>query len=895
MKSTIPLLIGVILLTSFVNGGVVSAQQSNSILTDNVVELRETISPQGFVHPGISCSAESLAVMRAKVIAGVSPWVDYFEGMRRTRFANLNQKPRRVEQIVNDGGIGAFAQDAHLAWAQTILYVVTGNEEYRKLPVEIIKWYGSRTAKSFFPRAFPDSHIKIGKYVYTLCSAVDILRATTPKDEQLAVTQEMVDALQKNCLYPIRKNCIESNGYFMNQHSYAIMGYLASTILGDEVEDYKQAVEWTTVNATAANQGRNGSIKEQIRMVTRNDKTGEAVEPHLQLVEMGRDQPHADGNITNLLMMAKTMEFQKTRIDPVTGTVNKAGNGVSPLHFLDDRLPKGAALYAKYNVGYGLPWVPTYSETAPGNTVTYNQISYYGRGSIGGNGIPAGYYYYKAMGFDMEQGPYRFIKVAFDALAASREQAARSGTYFDQVHNYAFDFWIGLPAPASDAAPDPEKAKRALAVQLPPLEVKRDGIPVQGQQFEFRFVDLSAHAMPGDIYPGAPDDKPLKALRDADGTGYVRMTLGKESRTLVLASRFPRGAALRVRCDSLVKLSFYRDEDFARRGRLQELYVPDTKGQWNYVVTKFEGNDLIYIQASPLSGAATIDFDRVETETSAIRPLAFEPTGDTMSLSSFVGTKISQMLTAKGGTETVTYRAANLPSGAKFDAATGAFSWTPSAKQQGDHTLYVTAIAGDTMQTLPVHIHVARDLLAVLDYVARAYDPAQRYVLAGEQAFKAALKSRDLAALKRATDGLELLTPRVPDGTLDYRKAWSFTESGSSQMADNDPLSWGGFWGRGQNITMDFGKHFKVKSQAFLFQARDGFPNRGVGAMVHGSNDGKQWTLLTETRSVNSGDMQILKVKAEEQQHSYRFLRITSANEMLEIAEFRIVGERIEK
>ena len=58
-----------------------------------------------------------------------------------------------------------------------------------------------------------------------------------------------MDALQKHCIYPIRKNSIERNTYFMNQHSYAIMGYLASTILGDEVEDYKQAVKWTTANA----------------------------------------------------------------------------------------------------------------------------------------------------------------------------------------------------------------------------------------------------------------------------------------------------------------------------------------------------------------------------------------------------------------------------------------------------------------------------------------------------------------------------------------------------------------------------------------------------------------------------------------------------------------------
>ena len=280
-----------------------------------------------------------------------------------------------------------FAHDAQLAWAQTILYVVTGNEEYRKLPVDIIKWYGSRTEESFFPKYFNDSHIKIGKYVYTLCSAVDILRATTPKDEKLAVTQEMVDALQKNCMHPIRKNSIERKDYFMNQHSYAIMGYLASTILGDEVEDYKQAVEWTTVNATTPNQGRNGSIKQQIRMVTRNDKTGEAVKPNLQLVEMGRDMPHADGNITNLLMMSKTIDFQKTKVDPVAGTVTDKADGVSPIHFLDNRLPKGAALFAKYNLGYDLPWIPTYTETDPNHPdylARFDQPSW--RGGVGGNG-----------------------------------------------------------------------------------------------------------------------------------------------------------------------------------------------------------------------------------------------------------------------------------------------------------------------------------------------------------------------------------------------------------------------------------------------------------------------------------------------------------------------------
>src|SRR2546423_13949888 len=108
------------------NATTVSAQQGDSILTNNVVELKETKSENGFVHPGISCNAETLSVMREKVIAGVSPWVDYFEGLRRTPWANVDQRPRCVEQITNDVGIARFAYDAHLLWTHTILYVVTG-------------------------------------------------------------------------------------------------------------------------------------------------------------------------------------------------------------------------------------------------------------------------------------------------------------------------------------------------------------------------------------------------------------------------------------------------------------------------------------------------------------------------------------------------------------------------------------------------------------------------------------------------------------------------------------------------------------------------------------------------------------------------------------------------
>lgn len=887
------------------------AEPDQTILTKNVVELREKVSPQGFVHPGISCNAETLAVMREKVINGVSPWVDYFEGMRRTRFANLKHRPRFVQKITNDGGIGAFSQDAHLAWAHTILYVVTGNEEYRKTPVEIIRWYGSRTEESFFPKYFNDSHIKIGKYVYTLCSAVDILRATTPKDEKLAVTQEMVDALQKNCIYPIRKNSIERNDYFMNQHSYAIMGYLASTILGDEVEDYKQAVEWTTVNATTPNWGRSGSIKHQIRMVTRNDKTGEAVEPNLQVAEMGRDQPHAGGNIDNLLMMTKTIDFQKTKVDPVTGTVTAKADGVSPNRFLDNRLANGAALFAKYNLGYALRWIPTYSETDPNHPdylAKYELISQ--RGWIGGNGTAAGYHYYKALDFDMESGPYRYIKVAFDTTAVGREHGARSGGYFDQIHNYAFDFWIGLPASASDAKPDPEKAKRALAVVLPPLEVIRDGVPVKGKQFEYSFVDLSANAMPGDIYPGSTKDIPLKVQADADGTRYVRMALDKNPRSMMLLAGFPSGSGLRVRSDRGVNLNFYWNDDYAKRYLLQTIHLPTTGGEWKYVTTDFGNGGPLYIEATPMDGAASVDFDRIDSEADKVLPLTFDVAEDSKSFPTYAGAKIEKDYTAtysdkkpdgkssvESKTENIEYTARNLPAGAALDGTSGKFTWTPSVNQTGDHTLYISAQTPVSLRTIRVDIYVAKDLQAALDYVARVYDPQETYESDTVRAFKAALETKDLAAVRKAADQLALLNPKLADGSLDYRKTLSSDKHGISKMADDDPLNWGGLWGFDKNVTMDFGNGFKVKADAFRIQPRNGFPIRVAESVVYGSNDRKHWTLLTENKAKASADLQTLTVKKEERNKAYRYLRFFMPAKpfpIFEIAELRIVGERIE-
>jgi hypothetical protein len=145
---------------------------------------------------------------------------------------------------------------------------------------------------------------------------------------------------------------------------------------------------------------------------------------------------------------------------------------------------------------------------------------------------------------------------------------------------------------------------------------------------------------------------------------------------------------------------------------------------------------------------------------------------------------------------------------------------------------------------------------------------------------------------------LELLNPRLPDGTLDYRKIASTRKDyGLIKMADGDRLSYGGLWGYDKNFTLDFGAPFKVKSEAFRIQARNGFPIRVSEAVVYGSNDRKHWTLLTENKAKSVAEMQTLTVKKEEQAKAYRYLRFfmpAKPYPIFEIGELRIVGDRIE-
>ncbi|MCD8049140.1 MAG: hypothetical protein LUG52_05985 [Clostridia bacterium] len=403
-----------------------------------------------FVHPGIGCTEETLEIMREMVKKGAEPWESYYSGLLKTEYAKLDFAPKLIERIENDADIARFRADCEAAWTHMVIYYAEKDEEYLKLPERIFDWYGER--EDFFPKYFTDCHIKLGKYVYTMCAAADMARGKVGGD--------FIEKLAENALKPIVEGALHCNGYFMNQHTYAIIGALAYSVLTENFELYAEIAEWTLVNKNAENHGRNGALTGVVREVSKNALTGEAVEPIIELVEMGRDQDHAEGNLNNLLMMIRTMEMQKTRFDE-RGEV--AEGGERPICFADNRLLKGFEAYAKYNLGFETPWVPTEAESV-GVKVIYDAPSSQGEGNFSLNGFAAGYYAYKALGCD--ENEMKYTALAYDTLYPYFYETAMSGNFITALHNYAFDFWIGLHSLAEDKKERSKKAREMKDVSF---------------------------------------------------------------------------------------------------------------------------------------------------------------------------------------------------------------------------------------------------------------------------------------------------------------------------------------------------------------------------------------------------------------------------------------------
>lgn len=310
---------------------------------DFTPQLMEQRSAQGFVHPGILLSATDMNHIRQMVREGREPWATAFDRFRTATkalktYQILNRKADGTPKFpVMSEGYGQYdaRRDADAAYAQSILWYITGDTDYRDKVLEILRlWYTSVKHPS-------TDILTAGMAMQKFCFAAEIMRYATGS----GWTEADIKGFSRFLRVMLPSN--DRPTAFMNQGSIGTMGYMASGVFLDDKEIYGNAIDRTTVGSQSAQPVRDYSIKRQIKEVTDSVTKKKGV----ILVEMGRDQAHAQGDIGALGSLARTAWVQGTRVNE-HGQIVTDGSGTSVFGFLDNRLLKGAAIVGRYNFGY---------------------------------------------------------------------------------------------------------------------------------------------------------------------------------------------------------------------------------------------------------------------------------------------------------------------------------------------------------------------------------------------------------------------------------------------------------------------------------------------------------------------------------------------------------------
>lgn len=898
------------------SGCEVSSEQSiiPGLLTDFLPGLRKETGGSGLVHPGIGLTREMLENVRKQIRRGAEPWRTCFEEMLVSYaaagkiYVYLTDPDRTAFASQNTNGL--FIRDSLTAYTQALLYYVTGDNCYRKNALEVLRaWSGLDPEKYAY---FTDACIHVGIPMNRMCAGAEIIRYSTYRetegysDCELNWTEEEISRFMQNLIRPAVKTFLSSPNEFMNQHLYTVIGAMSAYLFMDDLECYHKTVEWFMVNREGKNPGFNGSISRLFREIRTIDEPGEAEgsgrplqEPVIQHVEMGRDQAHGCGDLTNAAIIARLMLGQNTRVDPKTGTVSGAEDAVGVYEFLDDRILKAADYFLRYMLGYDTEWVAVPFSIRDGKVVdNYRAISPNYRGRYNTLNCWEIYLYYA------HQRPDVDLERQYPYLCEGLKKRVPSNYYscgrFEINWNNADgggDFWLFIPAEMAGSAALQEKPQTRYLV-----EVRDRGVMVE--------------------------NKEAMSTREEDGTGYIRFAASeKESRLAITTGGTMRATvAFRVRTDGMAVLSL-------SNGVKGSVRLPDTGNKWSYITfTRKDSEsfgDLYYITVSQIKGSyvdiGAIDIEP-ETENGdrdSIAVLRFaEGCGDSFH-TAYRGAAVtlSFVVNVSRGGGTVLYEGTGLPEGACIEKETGLFTWRPTAA--GSYSFYVGARAFETDIVKKVRLTIAENRSGAIRNTERLYDENTAYTAASEKNFwevlsrlrKMEVSASDEAFLEMLREAqeagrrlkpvaLRLLDDPLTDGTsLNYPEMVSDSTMGKEIFYLTDGT--GTFCGHYTAVEgchfMDFGPDFKVSATKFGYQARYGFSDRLAGVQVFGSNDRRRWVRLTVGEAAFTQAYQEVEVREEEKESRFRYLKLCKTTEypealrgdrscLLELGELRIFG-----
>lgn len=870
-------------------------------------EIVRTVSDAGFAHPGVGLTADNLENMRTQVQAGVEPWASYYAAMTQTRYASTTYRSDNAgasdDAPLSDAYDNATMRTRALrdsigAMTQALEYVVTGDEVYRANALHVIRSWSSLDPAKY--QYFADAHIHTGMPLYQMLVAAEIIRSTEPAHAELdgydlTWTERDQQRIEDNFVRPVLDTFLYSQNRLWNQHLYGLAGEISAAIFLDDADLYAQRVEWFTVNSTYQSEHTinggdvNGALASLFRVIDVDDPLNPYGTSFVQHMEMGRDQAHAEGDVGILTALARIVNNQGTKVDPVAGTVSTAPDAVTAYAFLDDRILAGGDVWAAYMQGEEIPYI----DTSGGS----GKLSQAYRGRLRDPLSELYLQYEYIAGVDVEAAAPHVA----DLYAHRDGPLYYYGTGVENFWNErgsdftGAEYWVAFP---------PELADEDVTV--PPVQA---GPELAVSQFGHPIGD------------GAVEES------DDDGTGFVRLDAAEGPAQLAVRRAVWSDRAttslvgVRVRTEATGVLQIARSTVDDRTATLQ---VPDTGGQWRYVWFDLDSRTIPSVPAGDnIVVLRAVEGSRVDVAgvlaqaNGTLTPPRFEGSAS-LGVVAVAGEEYTRTFTVTdaGGAATLTLQ--DGPAGATLSSA-GVLTW-PSP-ETGQWRPVVVASDDRTDTALPVSITVAPDRQAAVQVLLDRAEAAEQYTTASwarvVEARDAALGGVDdadaatfgdlLENLRIAVDDLELLNPRLADGTLDYSQIVTSPQISATTLAaltDGDnQTTWGDQ--RVQSVVLDFGPAYRVRADGFGLLARDTFPNRGEGTNVYGSDDGSTWTLLTEHPNVGD-DVAIeqIPVRAQARDLRFRFLKLQVDEPgvpsdpaypgIWTLADFRIDGERAE-
>ncbi|WP_337103648.1 discoidin domain-containing protein [Paenibacillus sp. YIM B09110] len=856
-------------------------------LTEAIEALREPlptileIEDSELAHPGVGQSKEELERIRGHVLAKDEPWFSYYQAFSNHAYSS---KSYVIQNDLNPGsdiltpkfGYGNYSsgffdnqltKDSNAAYYQAVMYYLTGDVEYREKAIRIVRLYSMFDPSK--ATVVVDAHIKLGPPMFYMTAAAELLRSTSTFDESLAWTQEDTDNYITNFLEPPLRLYMHEKNYWFNQHQTAVMGSMSAYIFMDDKAAYDELVEWSTVNSTTPVDAEywNGALANAFFEITADHNGNELEEPVVVVKEMMRDQPHSAGNIFGMSTISRMLQAQGTKVNPVLGTASDEADAVTIFEFLDDRFLKGTNTFSQYNLGYDI----VFNDNNGGSVSDAARGRYYNFGYL--------YYYYKYVRNYSDTDPdFKYLAEMYHRVPMSND-----------------DTWLYIPDGAAGSALSTVASE-----------------PQSGQgpyQIETRYTALDSRT----------------STKTENDVTYLEVVATENGTKFAIVNQYNWKSGLlsfRIRTDEITMLELGRDSGSAP---FRTIALPDTDNEWRYMAFNladagqalFPGDQILYFNVRDSEGTI-VDIDHMKVGASDITPPTFENGAQQKTISAYVGGSLSATFRAtdSNASETISYRLIDSPEGSTIDAG-GTFAWTPAAAGSSD--FYVAANDGTTITLLHVTINVMGGYMEAIEQIIEPYDADNIYVKSTREAYVSAYESAitavdaakndALIALKKAVDGLRLVTPLAADGSLDYRGIVTANISDANVMNlldGNSATSTPDLWsGNDKSFMIDFGPAFKVSASEIQIQAKNGWGARTEGMSVFASNDGKNWAKLTDM-TTTATEMQLLPVYEQYRDSKFRFFRFKDINggimnrdqdvedQPFSISEMRIFGERYE-